>query len=302
MPAERKPGMDHPHYAWSPISTRTPLRWPDGKPLALCVLISLNHMEWEPPAGSFQAHNLAGGLGRRPPIDFARLSHREYGHRVGIFRVMDVLAKHGIPLNVAMDGLTAENYPYLVNACRERDAEFVGHGMSVSRMVTSKMTESEERDYIKTSLDTLERACGTRPQGWFGPEYGESVRTPALLAEAGVGHVFDWINDEQPYPMTCPTGNLYALPITYELDDVNALWDRNLTLKRYETLIVEASEVLAADGAKNARTLVLHLHPWLIGQPFRIATLDRALGAMMASGNVVAANGTDIVSWANGNG
>ncbi|MBT6275777.1 MAG: polysaccharide deacetylase family protein [Chromatiales bacterium] len=255
-------------------------------------------MEWAPPTGSFQAHNLAGGLGRRPALDYARLTHREYGHRVGIFRVLEVLRKHGIPVNVAMDALTAEHYPFLVEHCQQHEAEFIGHGMSVSRMITSRMSEDEERDYIRESLAVIEAACGIRPSGWFGPEYGESLRTPGLLAEAGLKYVLDWTNDEQPYPMTTPAGGLHALPVMLELDDVHALADRNVSLARYARLLVEASETLSVDGATNARTLVLHLHPWLIGQPFRIRALDRALGQIVDQATVCSAYAGDIVDWA----
>ncbi len=298
MPAKRQPGMDHPHYEWSPIHTRTPLRWPGDHTVALCLLVSLNHMEWEPPAGSFQAHNLAGGLGRRPALDYARLTHREYGHRVGIFRVLECARKHGVPVNLAMDALTAEHYPVLVQHCLAAEVELVGHGLSVSRMITSRMSEDEERDYIAGSLDALERATGQRPLGWLGPEHGESLRTPALLAEAGMSHVFDWTNDEQPYRMTTPSGDLHALPIMLELDDVHALWDRHVALDRYERLLVESATQLTYDGAQNARTLVLHVHPWLMGQPFRIGTLDRALGAMLKLPGLTAARASDVIAWA----
>ena len=95
--------------------------------------------------------------------------HREYGHRVGIFRLLDVLEKHGVKATIAMDALTAEHYPYLVRHCLDRGCEIIGHGISVSRMITGNMSESEEREYIQTSLDMLNQATGTAPQGWFGP-------------------------------------------------------------------------------------------------------------------------------------
>ena len=117
MPAQRQPGMDHEHYDWSPISTRGRLRWPDDARLALGVIVTLEHMEWQDPEGSFQVANLAGGSAARPFPDYARISHREYGHRVGIFRVLDVLEKHGIKATVAMDSMTAEHYPFLVRHC-----------------------------------------------------------------------------------------------------------------------------------------------------------------------------------------
>ena len=296
MPAERRFGMDHEHYDWSPISTRGVLRWPDNARIALGVIVNLEHMEWHPPEGSYVA-SLSGGLGDRRFTDYARPSHREYGHRVGIFRVLDVLEKHGIVPMVAMDSLTAENYPYLVRYCKERGCEIIGHGISVSRMITSEMTEREESEYIQASLDSLKKTTGSVPTGWFGPEYGESTRTPQLLAQAGVRYVCDWTNDEQPYPLKAPTGEIYALPITLEVEDVNALWDRRIAVPRYGQLLKESFDVLYSDGARNGRLMVLNLHPWLIGQPFRIGTLDDALGYMVARQGVWTATGSEIIDW-----
>ena len=297
MPAERRYGMDHEHYDWSPLSTRVRLQWPGQARIALCVLISLDHMEWEPPEGSFQSAALAGGLGPRGYPDYPRLTHRDYGHRVGIFRVFEVLEKYRIPATVAMDALTAEHYPELVRHCQRRGCEIIAHGISVSRMITSRMTEQEEREYIHTAMEALARATGTAPAGWFGPEYGESARTPQLLAQAGIRYVCDWTNDEQPYRMKTAQGELFALPIMLELDDVHALWDRRVPIDRYEQLLCESFNTLYRDGAQNGRLLVLHLHPWLIGQPFRIGFLDAALGVMMQRQGVWAAQGSTIIDW-----
>ncbi len=129
MPAERRVGMDHEHYDWSPLSTRGILRWPEQARVAICVLVTLEHAEWRPPEGSVQAITPVGGLMSRPFPDYTRLSHREYGHRVGIFRILNVLEKHGITPTVAMDALTAEHYPYLARHCLGRGREIVGHGI-----------------------------------------------------------------------------------------------------------------------------------------------------------------------------
>ena len=192
MPAQRAFGMDHPHHEWSPIISRPTLRWPDDARVALCVILVLEHMEWRSPGGSFQVANLAGGSAPRAFPDYARLSHREYGHRVGIFRLLDTLEKHGLTATIAMDAITAENYPYLVRHCLDRGCEIIAHGVSVSRMITGNMSAAAERNYIQTSIDALIQATGELPQGWLGPEYGESERTPQLLAEAGLRYVCDW--------------------------------------------------------------------------------------------------------------
>ena len=297
MPAERRFGMDHPHYDWSPLSRRGILRWPDNARVALCVIIDLEKPEWDPPADSFTTP-FAGGLAPRPFPDYARMSHREYGHRVGIFRVLDTLRKHGIPATVAMDAMTAENYPYLVQHCQDAGAEIIGHGVSLSRMITSNMSEAEERDYISQSVSALTQATGSAPAGWLGPEYGESARTPQLLSEAGLRYVCDWVNDEQPYPLHSPHGEMFTLPVMWELDDVGALWERQSGGRAVSAACLEESfETLYEDGQQNGRLMALNLHPWLIGQPFRIGYLDRALGRMMRRGGVWAATGSQIIDW-----
>ena len=168
MPAERRFGMDHEHYDWSPFIKRGILRWPKSARVALCVIVNLERMEWDPPEGTFTAANLAGGLGPRPFPDYARMSHREYGHRVGIFRVLDVLERHGIKPTVAMDALTAETYPYLVEHCQKRGCEIIGHGISVSRMISGNMSEQEELEYIRTSVDALRRTTWLSAGGVAG--------------------------------------------------------------------------------------------------------------------------------------
>ena len=296
MPTERSYGMDHEHYDWSPISKRGVLSWPDNARVALCVIINLEHMEWQSPEGSVTTR-LAGGLGDRPFPDYPRMSHREYGHRIGIFRVLDALDKHGIKATIAMDALTAENYQYLVNHCLKRGCEIIGHGISASRIISSKMSESEEQEYIQTSLDALKRATGSTPLGWLGSEYGESTRTPQLLAKAGIRYVCDWTNDEQPYPMKAPDGEIFALPVMLELEDVYAIWTRRVPIKRYGELIKEAFDTIYRDSAQTGRVMVLNLHPWLIGQPFRIAHFDDALGDIMRRQGVWAETGSKIIDW-----
>jgi peptidoglycan/xylan/chitin deacetylase (PgdA/CDA1 family) len=295
---ELRRGMDHEHYDWSPLNADRPvLAWPERARVAVCVVVNLEHMEWQRPPGAYQVANLAGGYGQGPFPDVTAWSHREYGHRVGIFRVLEALDAHGIKPTIAMDAITAEHYPFLVRHFRARGDEIIGHGISVNRMITSRMSEEEEREYIHASIDTLARAFGTAPRGWLGPEYGESARTPGLLAQAGIRYVCDWVNDEQPYRLNVPQGELHALPISLPLDDVNALWDRRIDIDRYGAMIKETFDVLYREGAETGKLLVLHVRPWLIGQPFRIGCLEDALSYITRREGVWAATGSAIVDW-----
>ena len=179
----------------------------------------------------------------------------------------------------------------------DRGCEIIGHGISVSRMITSNMSEDEERDYIRTSIQALEAATGAAPRGWFGPEYGESDRTPQLLAESGLTYVCDWANDEQPYPMTTGNRPFFALPLLYELDDVVSISHKLMTVFDYERMLVESFDVLKEDGAVTGRLMAVNWHPWLVGQPFRIGSIDRALSHLMGQGGVWSATGSEIIDW-----
>jgi len=289
-------GMDHGHYVWSPISERAPLRWPDGRPLALAVLILVEHIELYPPANTVQVPLPAGnmmGMWSFPYMPI--LAQREYGHRVGIFRLLDMLGGLGIPPTIAIDAMAAERYPELVRQCAALGAEFVGHGVSASRVITSAMPEAEERAYIREALTRIEAATGVHIRGWMSPDQAQSLRTPQLLDEAGVDYVLDWPNDEQPYYMTTPH-RMVSLPTAYELDDSVSLNVRGNTPDLYAGSIANACEQLVKDGETTARSLVLTLRPSVAGHSLRVGLIEEALRRAMKDGRIWGATTGAIVN------
>ena len=309
-PAHHQHGMDHPYYDWSPLPSRAPFRWPNQSPLAVGAVIVLEHVEWEPPPDAYSLRRRSGGLARLPAPDYPQLTIREYGHRVGIFRLLDVLERHSIAATVAMDALTAEHYGWLASHLVERGCEIAGRGIAATRLITSKNSEADERAAIAQCLDAIEAAAGTRPTTWFSAEGVESFRTPALLAEAGVDTVLDWPNDEQPYLMTTDgvlagadrspaTAPMVSLPLFLEADDEFALWHRRASLDSWRTIITGAAARMHRDGTEHpagSRLLMLTLRPWLAGQPFRTPTLEAALDQVTGLGNIHTATATELAA------
>ena len=294
-PAARKAGMDHGHYPWQPLPARKPFRWPGNRGLAVVPLINLEMVEDPLLAGWPQIHSVGGGLVRDFP-NISRVSTREYGHRVGIFRLVEALQRHHIRPTVAIDVMTAELYPSLVSYLRDAGSEFVAHGLSVSRPITSAMTIAQERDYIAETLERLQ-CCGIEPQGWFGPEYGESTHTPQLLGEAGLRYVCDWANDEQPYAMTTP-GDLVAMPLWADFDDQTVLINRMCNLDMLEDHFRKALTQLHKDGETTARLFHYCVRPWVSGASLRIAMFERVLEHAMALPNVWAPTAGEVVkAW-----
>ena len=293
--AQISAGMDHGLYRWSPLPSRPLLRWPDGASLAVVIVLCLEMVEWEPHDES--APQSARGAVYPRIFDPTLLSLHEYGNRVGVFRVLDVLDRLELPATAAVDALVAERRGLLVEECAARRFSFAGHGLSASRMTTEQLGEDEERGRIERCLAGVARLTGSQPRGWLSVGYGESARTPALLAEAGVRYVCDWPNDEQPYPMRTAGGELVSLPAAVDLDDVTAMRLRSLSVQEWAGMVERASERLLADGGDSGRLLVLVLHPYLIGQPFRIRALEQVLSRVAAAPGVRFATADGVLDW-----
>src|SRR5262249_38083460 len=211
--------MDHSHYAWSPIVSPDRLTSPGGARVAAAFVISLGHYEADPPPGAFDPPTHRSPLRIMPPPDYPTVTHREYGHRVGIFRLFELFDAHAIRATAAIDALTADRYPRLVHDCVRRGWEVIAHGVGQRRAISAGMSNADERAYIRVALEAVGRAAGTTPKGWWSPEQGESARTPALLAEMSVGYLCDWANDDQPYLIGPQDSSIVSLPLMQEISD-----------------------------------------------------------------------------------
>lgn len=276
-------GMDNPWYDYVPYPKRPKLNWPRNARVAFYVVLHLEYFELLPPDGTVKDSRFTGEFGVYHP-DYRTWTQREYGNRTGIFRVLDVLDRYQIRAGVAVNAMAAERYPFLMEQFKKRNYEIIGHGVSANRMISSKMSEAEEKAEIATSIAAIEKATGTAPKGWLGQEFGESQRTPKLLADAGLDYVLDWPNDDQPYPMHVGDGRKFvSMPNQPEWDDVQQLWLRRINTTRYPDLVGDAFELLHQEGGQ---VFNLSIHPWLMGMAHRIKYLDEALRRVERFGNV----------------
>jgi peptidoglycan/xylan/chitin deacetylase (PgdA/CDA1 family) len=288
-PPPLKPGMDNPWYDYSPFPTRPQLTWPRNARVAFCVLLHLEYWELLADETSYKDPRFTGEFGSYIP-DYRTWTQREFGNRVGIFRVLDVLDRYQIRAGVAVNALAAERYPFLIEQFKKRNYEFIAHGNSANRMITSAMSEADETAEIARSIAAIEKAAGVTPKGWLGQDYGESQRTPKLLADAGFDYVLDWPNDDQPYAMKVGR-KFVAIPNQPEWDDVQQLWLRRINTTRYPELVGDAFELLHREGGQM---FSLSVHPWLMGMAHRIKYLDEALRRIERFGNIWQATPGDI--------
>ena len=275
-------------FAYSALPRRAPISWPGGARVALWVILNIEFFSLAEsvPAGS-------GGIGVKPP-DVPSWAARDYGNRVGVFRLMKVLDRYGIHASVALNADICMQHPEIIEECQARKWEFMGHNESNTRRL-NELPAGEEHAAIRNALDTIERATGARPRGWLGAGLQETWNTLDFLAVEGCEYVCDWPNDDQPYLMTLEGGGeLVSVPYSLELNDKPAYEKRNRTADEFHDMIVRQFRVLYEEGAESGRVVAIALHPYLSGVAHRIGALDAALQVICRHEGVWRATGGEI--------
>jgi len=274
-------------FPYSPIIDRPRLEWPNGAHVALWIIPNIEYFSLEERPGGY-------GAGKVP--DVVMWSERDYGNRVGVFRIMDVLDKYGMRGTVALNSNLCAEHPRIIEEGEKRKWEWMGHNESNTRRL-NEAGPGEETKIIRNSLATIEKATGKRPKGWLSSGLQETWDTVDLLAEHGCQYVADWCNDDQPYAMTLDSGRpLIAMPYTQQLNDKSAIERRYNTADEFGQMICDQFDVLYREGAKSGRVMAIALHPYLIGVPHRIGAFDKALKYIFKHKKVWKATGSEIAS------
>ena len=284
-------GMDHALYPYRAAHNRPALQWPDGARVALAPVVYLEHWPINPTPDSYADPRFRDPYGKFQP-DYRTHTWREYGNRIGIFRLFEVLDRYGMTATLAVNTAAVTHYPNLIEEALRRNWEIAAHGAVADALVTSDMPEADERALIAHCLDQLQAATGSRPKGWIAQEFSESTRSLDMLAAAGLDWVAHWPNDDQPYWMQT-TPPMVSVPQLSELDDVECLWHRRVPTPRWPTMLAEALAVLADEGGRSA---VVGLHPWLFGMPHRIRYLEDGLARAARTGGLWATRVGDIAT------
>jgi len=284
------PPQEHDRFDYSAIVDRPPLRWPNGARVAVWVIPNIEHFLFDRPSTSIAPKSTS------LVPDVLNYSWRDYGVRVGIWRMMEVMERYGVKGTVALNSDVCHRYPRIIHAGNELGWEWMGHGNNNSTLINAQ-TEDEERALIRSVTDRIAKATGQRPRGWLSPALSETHRTPDLLAELGYEYVCNWVNDEQPYPMRVRQGSLVSIPYSIEINDIPAFIEQKQSAEAFGQMIRDQFDVLYEDGAKTGRVMAICLHPFLIGHPHRSKYFAQALAHITARKEVWVTTGGEIVRW-----
>ncbi|OZM78109.1 polysaccharide deacetylase family protein [Pseudonocardia sp. MH-G8] len=261
-------------YEHSSIVSRPPLTFPGGARLAVYVGLNIERFRPDLPVDP------SGG----PVPDPLAYGWRDYGSRVGIWRLMDVFDDLGIPVSGIINSDAARAYPEIVEAGVERQWAWVAHGQTNSTYL-SGMSPDEEQEHLAQMCAVYDATLPARPTGWLGPGLTETHATPRLLADAGFTYLLDWCCDDQPFPLTVP--GMQSVPYSLEVNDfVMFMRGPGLTGADYEQMALDQFEQLLADSARTGRVMALPLHTFIMGQPLRTKYLARVLRAIVGTPEV----------------
>ena len=269
------PLPDHGRFDYQPITRRPHHAWPGGAGLAVYIGFNLEHFAF--------GEGLGAGIGpASPQPDVLNFSWREYGNRVGAWRCLELFDQLGLPAGALINTALYDHCPELVAAFAARGDELIGHGHSNAER-QGVLDEAAERELLLHCRQRMQQHGGVAPAGWLSPWISESRVTPDLLAETGYTYTLNWCHDDQPMRLRTRGGQgLWAVPYPQELNDIPMIVVRQMDAKDFAQLIIDQFDEMHEQARRQPLVMGIALHPYLVGQPYRLRHLRRALAHIAA--------------------
>jgi peptidoglycan/xylan/chitin deacetylase (PgdA/CDA1 family) len=283
------------------MPSRQPLRFPNGKRLA--VIVTVNAEYWDAVKPYKEAY-YAGG----PPIipdplpgdvfDSPNFTWREYGQRVGVWRCFDAAAQAGVPLSITVNAKTLLERREIPEHAKKKGYEVVAHNYEQGELLSRySFDEAKEREVIGNTLKVYEQVVGKKAKGWLSSSLRGTLRTPEICAEHGLVFFCDYMNDDQPYVINTKHGPIVNTPYSVEVNDFTIFHRRGLTTDEGLAMLKEQFDVLYAEGATSGRTLNFGTHPHILGHPFRIRALREFMAYAKSHDGVWWCTREELATW-----
>lgn len=282
--------MEPDIVAYSPITHRPRLAWPNGARVALWVVPNIEHYEYLPAFVRTR-----DPWPRAPHPDVAGYASRDWGNRVGLWRLFDVIDALGLRCTASLNLAVIEHYPAILEAMEARGWELMSHGIYNTRYHWD-FSEAEERAAMLECQDIHQRLLGRKLRGWFSPAITNTLRTFDLAAECGYDYTAELYHDDQPFPIRTHSGRLLSIPYSVDLNDV-ILHRHGGEAEDFARVIGDAFDTLYYEGAEQGRVMCVALHPFWVGQPHRLRAFRRAMEYVLSHPGVWVATGAEIIDW-----
>jgi allantoinase len=264
-----RPLKSHGRYAYSAITRRADYSWPGKKRLAVYIGFNVEHFDF--------GAGLGAALGpKSPEPDVLNHSWRDYGNRVGVWRCLELFDSLKLPVGALINTALYDYCPEVVEAHVRRGDELIGHGHTNSDR-QGELSEADERRLLEYCSERIRKESKTVPQGWLSPWISESALTPDLLQETGYRYTLNWCHDDQPVEFKTRRGTLWSIPYPQELNDIPMIVARQMDARDFADMIVDNFDEMLRQSKDQSLVMGIALHPYLVGQPYRLSHLRRAL-------------------------
>jgi allantoinase len=279
---------------YSPILHRPRLIWPNGARLALWVVPNIEHYEYLP-----KFVRLRDPWPRSPHPDVLGYAQRDYGNRIGLWRLFQLTDDLGIRCTVSLSMAVIQHFPEIFKAMEKRGWEYMSHGIYNTRYHWGLSLE-EERAAMEEAKAIHQQLTGRRIRGWFSPAITNTLNTFELAAACGYDYTADLYHDDQPFPIPTSAGKLISMPYSVELNDA-LLYRRGVEVEEFAGQIRDYFDTVYAEGADQGRVMCIALHPYWVGQPHRLRIFRTALEYILAHPGVWLTTAAEITDWFNAN-
>jgi allantoinase len=259
----------HDRYAYVPLPERPDYSWPGNTRLAFVVTTNI---EW---------FAFGAGLGPDPaktgePQTHRNYAWRDYGNRIGIWRLLDLFDELELPAAHNTNSLVYRHAPQITDAIRRRGDEIVGHGRTNAENLRGLWPDDEAR-LLAEVTETIRRHEGKAPRGWMGAGAYETAKTPDILKSLGYRYLMDWPMDDQPVWMRTSAGPILSVPYPIETDDAQAIIHRKYTGRDFCDMLVAQFDEMLEQSRRHPLVMNVSVHPFVFGHPYQIHWLRQAL-------------------------
>ncbi|PVX30667.1 polysaccharide deacetylase family protein [Sphingomonas pokkalii] len=288
-------------YPYSALPDRLPLKWPNGARVAL--ILTFNLETWDLTKDTTRPY-YAGGPAILPDTlagdtpDFPNFTWREYGQRVGIWRLFDLFDKLGVKASCTTNAVTFERRGAMTDAVLQRGWELLAHNWEQGELLTDYAKDpAREREIVLRTLDQFEKYTGRKAKGWLSSSLRGTLQTADILAEYGCTFYCDIMNDDQPYLLKTPHGPIVSTPYSNEINDFTFITRKNFTTDQFAQALIEELDVLYEEGATTGRIMNVGLHPHVSGRAHRIRAIREFIEHAKSLPGVWWATREEIADW-----
>jgi allantoinase len=273
-----------------PIEGRPPLKFPAGVRLVVWPVLALEEWDMSRPMARMV---ISPPQGQPMQPDHPNWSWHEYGMRVGFWRLRKMLQRLKISPTVTLNARVCETYPQVAQACVDLGWELNAH--SYDQVPMHKL--DDQRAVIMRSMNIIEKFCGKRPRGWFGPGLTQTFETLDYLSEAGVEYIGDWVLDDEPVTLKTTHKPIVALPYNFEIHDIVMMALQHHPSDVWHARAMDHFTCLYAEAIERPKIMAIACHPYLSGVPHRIGHVQRTFKEILGHDGVVAWDGEKILDW-----